>query len=269
MSDQNAINEERARKFKEMGIPVPMAPIDPSSMKNLNADPDKLKKLEAIRNGAKRGEFKEILSKAEPKALFTPLPTPKNKQNPNAPKAEIVVPIKDFAPVNKGDAEARLMESALFGEDPRAAAYAEPAYESVNEANISNRRPERIVPAEVSVNDDPHGTGFLQNFKARMAEKGLAAKKPIASPGIKVVQPPQLRQAASVGMSEAELERKITDIATDVSKTIIKRVISEYVKDGSGIILESDRVKKAEIVGKGVVKIAGKLYKLTPVKEQV
>jgi hypothetical protein len=271
MSDQNTINEERARKFKEMGIPIPMAPIDPSSMKNLNADPDKLRKLEAIRNGAKKGEFKEILSKAEPKALFTPLPTPKSKQNPNAPKSEVVVPIKSFSPSTSADAEARLMESALFGEDPRTAAYAEPSQALMQNENRSTARAPRVLPEDVTnIGDDLHGTNFIQNFKARMASKGLS--KPNGNPGIQVVQQPQLRQPAPL-MSEAALEQKImdiatvvaTDIANTISKTMIKKVISEYAKDGSGIIIEGKNIRKAELVGNGVVKIGGKTYKLVPV----
>jgi len=275
MSDQNTINEERVRKFKEMGIPVPMAPIDPSSMRNLNADPDKLRKLEAIRNGAKKGEFKEILSKTEPKALFAPLPTPKSKQNPNAPKSEVVVPIKSFSPSTSADAEARLLESALFGEDPRASAYAEPSQALTQNDSRSTARPPRVLPEDVAnIGDDLHGTNFIQNFKARMASKGLS--KPVQNIGqsIQVVQQPQVRQQVPA-MSETVLEQKIidiatviaTDIANTVSKTMIKKVISEYAKEGGNLIMESDRIKKAEIVGKGIVKISGKLYKLTPVKE--
>jgi len=277
MSEQNAINEERLKKFKNMGIPIPMAPIDPGSMKNLNADPEKLKKLEAIRNGAKKGEFKEIISKAEPKKMpgFAPLPTPKQKPNPNAPKSEIAVPLKSFTPASSADAEARLLEGALFGEDPRATAYSEPIQSSGEDRRIPSR--ESLLQEEYD--SDPHGTEFLHNFKARMASKGFSKPIANASSGIQVVNPIQqthTRQAVPT-MSEVALEQKIievatvvaTDIANTVSKTMIKQVLAEYAKQSGGLIIESDRVKKAEIVGKGVVKISGKLYKLTPVKETI
>ena len=119
MSEENQINEERLKKFQNMGIPVPVTPIDPSAVKNLNADPDKLKKLEAIRSGANKNLFQSIAEKAVPAgagaATFVSIPTPKKKQNPNAPKSEVVVPIKSFSPDTKADKEAMMFESALFG----------------------------------------------------------------------------------------------------------------------------------------------------------
>ena len=67
-----------------------------------------------------------------------------------------------------------------------------------------------------------------------------------------------------VGLTEAELNEKITSIAKEVSKQMIKQVMLEMSKKDGGIIIESKTVRKAEIVGKNKVKIAGKTYILRP-----
>ena len=58
-----------------------------------------------------------------------------------------------------------------------------------------------------------------------------------------------------------------TEVATEISKRMIKTVLVEYAKSGKGIIMESKTVRKAEIVDRNKVKIGGKVYKLIPVKE--
>lgn len=277
MAEQiNKINEERLKKFREMGMPVPLPESieytrNPgagqqamASMKNLNADPDKLRKLEAIKNGLNRNEFKDILEKAEPKPIngFKPL-QPKNKHGQNTLKSEIVVPIKDFAPSD--NAELRALETMLSEDDSRGA-YSQPI--QPNDGRTSSRM------IQEDVNDDPYGSNFLQKLKSkRTSSPGVSIQSSTGNIGLKVMQPvaPNFRQSTP-GLSDIELENKILEIATyvatDISKNMIKKVISEYSKDGSGMIIESKNVKKAELVGNGVVKIAGKIYKLVPVKDK-
>lgn len=292
MAEINKINEERLKKFRAMGMPVPLqesleytkdagaGQVAMTAMKNLNADPEKLKKLEAIRNGSNRNKFKEILEKAEPRKIdgFQPLLTSKQKKNPNAPtapKSEIVVPLQSFSPTRTSE-EAGIAE--MFGEDSRSTAYSQPQQD--NSVSVDSRRiPSRETLLQEEVNDDQYGTNFIQKLKAKRASAlGVSIQSSNNNPGLKVISPivqPHLRPQVR-GLSEIELENKIveiateiaTSVATEISKNMIKKVISEYAKDGSGIIIEGKNIKKAELVGNGVVKIAGKIYKLVPVKDK-
>lgn len=287
MAENAKINEDRLKKFRAMGISVLPESLQNTStvitpLAEIKGSPEKKSNLTAILNGSMKNKFHEIIEKAEPKNIngFKPLPTVKQKQNPNASKSEVVIPLASFSPVNKGDAEARMLEGALFGEDPRTTTYSQS--EQIENVSVDNRRiPSRETLLQEEVNTDQYGTDFIQRLKAKRT--GIQ-KTGIQSQGIRVNQPltvqPHLRQRPSVaGISEVELENKIMEIATDVateiateiatsvSKNMIKKVITEYAKDGSGIIVESKNIRKAELVGNGVVKIAGKTYKLTPIKQ--
>lgn len=254
------LKEERLKKFKGMGIPAPMAPVDPALLKNINADPEKLKKLDAIRNGLKKNEFIAFIGKSTPTKQFESVPTPKQRKNPNAPKAVDVPEIKAFSPDKSSSSEAELLEGAMYGETTsRPNPYSERVAEETS--NQGYTPIPRIVQEES--NDDPTGSRFIAEFKSRM--RSTASSRPTEK--IQVVERTQQRQSG-LSITEEELNKKIVELATQVSKNMIKRVISESAKSGSGIILETDKVKKVEIVGNGVVKMNGKLYKLTPVKEQ-
>jgi hypothetical protein len=61
---------------------------------------------------------------------------------------------------------------------------------------------------------------------------------------------------------------KATQVATEIAKKTVKQIILEFAKSGKEILVESDRIKKAEIVAKDKVKINGKLYKLTEIKSE-
>ena len=61
-----------------------------------------------------------------------------------------------------------------------------------------------------------------------------------------------------------------SEIATEVAKkTAIqttKNIILEFGKNGKSILVETAKIKKAEIVADNKVKIDGKFYKLTEIK---
>ena len=56
------------------------------------------------------------------------------------------------------------------------------------------------------------------------------------------------------------------EIAKEVAKDTVGKIIVEFAKSGKQILIETSKVKKAEIVAKDKVKIDGKVYKLTEVK---
>ena len=255
MSDKaTRLKEDRVKKFKDMGIPSPMTPIDPALLKNANADPDKLRKLDEIRNGLKKNEFRAFIDKSTPTKQFEEVPVPKAKKNPNAPKSQ-TPEIKSFSPDSSSSSEASLLERAMYGETSN-------PYTENRKSDSSNQAYSpvpRIMQEEA--NDDPNGSRFLSEFKSRM--RSSASAKPF----VKTSQSSQNIQNGFV-ISEEELEERIVSISTQVSKDMIKKVMTESIKSGSGIILETDKVKKAEIVGNGIIRLGGKLYKLTPVKQQ-
>jgi hypothetical protein len=249
--------EERLKKFKDMGIPVPMQPVDPALSKNQNADPEKLQKLEAIRNGLKKNEFQTFIEKSTPTSPFGSIPVPKPKKNPNAPKVENVPALKSFSSDSSSLSEAALIERELYGETSSNNS----SYATTNNPQSGNAPIPRIINEDT--NEDPTGSKFIADFKARMRSSVIA--KPISG----TISKPSIEQSSErLSMTEEELDRRIVSLATQVSKNIIKKVMAESVKSGSGIIIETDRVKKVEIVGNNVVKLNGKLYKLTPVKQQ-
>jgi hypothetical protein len=253
MSKATQLKEDRMKKFQNMGIPVPMEPVDPSLLRNANADPEKLKKLDAIRNGLKKNEFQSFIQKTGPTPTnrFESIPVPKQKKNPNAPNPTNVPEIKSFSPDSSSSSEAILLEKALYGE-------IDSPYQ---ESHTGNKSGPRVLYEEV--NDDPTGSKFLSDFKSRM-RSSVATKTPVSG----TISKPINEQSTGFVITEEELDKRILSIATQVSKNMIKKVITESAKSGSGIIIETDRVKKVELVGNNVVKLNGKLYKLTPVKEQ-
>jgi predicted P-loop ATPase/GTPase len=68
-------------------------------------------------------------------------------------------------------------------------------------------------------------------------------------------------------LTEAELTEKITEIAKEISKNMIKTVLTEFSKKEGGIIVESKNIKKAEIVGKNKVKIGNTIYEVKKVPQ--
>lgn len=261
MSDKAIhLKEERMRKFRDMGIPSPMEPVDPSQFKNLNADPAKLSKLDAIRNGLKKNEFQAFIQKTTPTKQFESVPVPKQKKNPNAPPPTNVPEIKAFSPDSSSSSEAALLERTLYGEvGAKPNPYQESSAEEQNQQSYSPSP--RIIEEDFSV--DPTGSQFIADFKARMRSSATKTKTPVSS-----IITTREQRPTGLNMTEEELDRRIVELATQVSKNMIKKVILESTKNGSGIILETDKVKKVEIVGNNVVKLGGKLYKLTPVKAQ-
>jgi len=65
--------------------------------------------------------------------------------------------------------------------------------------------------------------------------------------------------------SQAELTKMITEISTKVSKTMIESVLEDFLKNKKENIVESEKIKKAEIIKENLVKIENQYYKLTPV----
>jgi len=232
------MNEQRKQRFEQMGIPAPsnMDGVTTQVAKNK----DMLLKLEQIKRGAKRSDFKEIIQKTE----GIKLEEKSNEKNPGQQQRGFQVKnhiqVESFKPTGS-NSEAIAVEKMLYGEMP-----------IVNE-NSGN---------------DIYGVQPTVDYKSAMEDR-IGKKYPI-----KESNSPYLKTsvaAQQITLQEEMIEQlvieKATQVATEIAKKTVKQIILEFAKSGKEILVESDKVKKAEIVAKDKIKINGKLYKITEIKE--
>lgn len=252
--------EERIKKYKALGIPIPMEPV--AMPTNMNANPDKLKMLEQIKRGALKQQFDEVLNADSPNDKFKPIGAPV-KKNQSAPVQKKVMA--------ESNSEADMIEKMLYGETSSTPTYMPPIQHSAQQGHVE-------LNVEGYGQNVPTNENKLMMLKQKMEalKSGKTFTPPIqnthSNPNVQIsteAHHPNLYigQPAAPQMSEEEFTKKVTKIAVEVSKKIIKNIIVEYVKQGKDIIVESSKIKKAEIVDKNKVKIEGKVYKLVPDSE--
>ena len=228
MSEKGNNKKERLDRFKQMGIPTPMTPV--KNPKPNPSDPEKASKLDEIRNGSLKNNFAKFIEKAE-KTTAAPvsLPVPKVGKNPNE-KAKNAPQISSFA--KKSSSEASMLENIMYGD--------------------SNSTDNYSQNSEIN-NFGPQNVDTRSKLQARLKQKQQESQNNNFNN----------QEMTGINLTEVELNEKITNIAKDISKKMIKSVLLEFSKSSGGLIVESKNVKKAEIVGKNKVKINGKTYKLT------
>jgi len=278
--------QKKLELFKKNGYPMPTAPVVPSG------NPLILNKIQQIKMGLKKNEFADIIHK-EVQDPTLPLPVPLNKnrqqqkQRPGMPPQKAAGPpppdLFSAAPMVSNE----LMEvERLLGMDNPSPAARPQAYGQPGLIGAGNRLPEMPqasdeegIYAAQEVKSKFYST--LQEKQARMQQppaympentapqyypqQGMAPQQPYVQPY--PYQAPML-PAGMVMVNEEDLKKKIINISTQVAKKIseqmIKSVLSEYLKQSKNTIVESEKIKKAEVVGENVVKIDGKVYKLVP-----
>lgn len=231
MSKGNS-KKEMLERFESMGIPVPLKPIQNPKAPVKNAE--LASKMDQIRNGSLKGNFKTFIEKSE-KVSAAPanLPVPKVGQKPGSntpPPSTLSKPSASSSP------QAQMLESMMYGDAP---------------ANSTSSYSQN---SEVS-DFGPSNVDTRARLRERLERRQTELQNSDYQEGPYV---------GGVGLTEAELNEKITSIAKEVSKQMIKQVMLEMSKKDGGIIIESKTVRKAEIVGKNKVKIAGKTYILRP-----
>lgn len=252
--------QSRLDKFKEMGIPAPM-PISASAapVKNKNV----FATLQAIKNGAFKSLNKEIINQGvKNQQGFQPISESKSKgssgqkhdRKMEAPQLENFAPAASVGEFSNVD--------DMFSSTSPVTAF-----------KNNRHTTDRSELQSYSINENDTGREFTSNiqdkFRTKMAEKGIAiAPKQV----IENQQPSNFIQTTTTqlhsGMmliDEADLTKKIADIAKGVSEKMIKAVLNEYMKNDKDLIVENDRIKKVEIIGKDVVKMEGQTFKLVPV----
>lgn len=242
------LNEERLKKFREMGIPQPMAPVDPSMLKGPVKNLEFAAKLAAIKNGGIKETVDVFLEKEKSPAGFVPLEVPKKSKPINGQSKSIVTETIKAPSVSGPSFDA--YEKALYGDNTSSS----PTYEKASDMT-------RGYSSNIG-NEDGNGNEFLANIKNRLAEKAARANQ---NPNQKILTENISIPNGYKLIKESELHEAITLISTDICKDLIKKSLNEFVATDNNIIKESDKIKKAEIIKEDIVKIEGKFFKIIPV----
>lgn len=237
----------KLQKFKAMGIPVPM---DKSGLEQpvVNVkDPKMLQRIQEIRSGAKKGEFKEILSNGKNNQAFQPLPEPKQKKNPNSQTNESALPpMQNFSPMGKSS-ELDLAAS-LFDDTP---SYSAP---------VQRGQGQRIMESEAP---EPPSSDVLNNFRARMQAKATTAGFSQAG-GFGFQDQGEQAYNNNQNALTSMVESVATEVAKKVAAQTIKSVLDEYLSKKGNLNEGVQNTYKK--VKDDIVLIEGKYYKLVPVK---
>lgn len=231
MSEKGDAKKEMMDRFASMGIPKPLKPISNPTVTPKNTE--MASKMEQIKNGGLKNNFKQFIDKAE-KVSHSPsaIPVPKVGKNPNE-KAKNVPNLKSYS--SSSSSEASMLENMMYGDSNKTI--------STQSGEISDY--------------GPVGTNTRQLLQQRLAEK----KNQVSESGYQTEE--MLNYNPSNNITDAELTEKITEIAKKVSREMIKKVILELSESKGGLVIESKSVKKAEVIARNKVKIDGKVYKLS------
>jgi hypothetical protein len=260
------LNEERLRKFKEMGIPEPMAPIDPGTVQAPVRNLDFAAKLAALKSGQKKQELNTFIEKSTPAPIpgFVPLEIPSTKNKKPINEQGDKVDKKNLPALQEFKAQPIPGIGVDLGkvlyEDDRIAAVTgmrEPDPTSPNYIKASQIA--RGYSAEV---EDSNPSNFFDSIKQKLAQKNNMASQQIREGR----QPMANETAIHSQVDDEQIRQYITEISTGVCKKLIKQFMSEYLASEPSLIKESDKIKKAEIVKEDIVKIDGRFFKLTPVQ---
>jgi len=239
------LNEDRMKRFRDMGIPQPMAPVDPSTAQGPVRNTAFAAKLAALKGGALKEEINTFVDKQEANKGFIPLEVPSKNKG-------IIKEQKPGTPIEKVKSHAAsgpsfdAYEKALYGDNT-------PESSSFERASIPGRNYSSDMLTE-----NENGNEFLSDIKARLQEKALRA---VNNPNAQVNTPAANQKL----INENQLIETVTQISTDVCKQLIKKFMSEFLTSEPGLIRENEKVKKAEIVKEDIIKMDGKYFKITPV----
>lgn len=252
------INEERIKKFKDMGIPLPMAPVDPASVQFPVKNTEFARKLMEIRSGAKKEEISSFIEKEKAQNGFIPLEVAPKKNISG--KMQQKTASETIAKPAVSGPSFDIYEKTLYGDNTPS----NDTYETASNPRVN-------YTSDMESNPD-NGSNFLADIKSRLAEKFTKAQgnvlgglnKNINGQVIPALKENVRIQTVADGyklINENELKETITKI----SSQLIKKFMSEFLTSAPGLIKESEKIKKAEIIKEDIVKIDGKFFKLTPV----
>lgn len=240
---RNQILEQRKQRLQSMGVPTPMTPIVPSGIVNVK-DPNMLRRIQEIKNGNLKQEFKNFDNKGNGKGGFEEIPVPKPKQ------------IEEFSSASDPSIEA-LDRMFHFDNKPQTAQGLKQQFESQTQL-------------------DDAGRGFTNEFRnrmqKRMQEKEQQNSNLLENSYTFTQQSIPQFQSGMIILNEEDLKKKIIEIAKPIAKQVatevIKQVLSEYAKkttDANKVLTEKKDNNKfeGELLPNGKIKIGGKIFNLS------
>ena len=296
---EDVINQQqrKLKMFQENGYPIPMPVV--TSVGN----PAILNKIQQIKAGLKKNEFEDIIYKevnnpnAHVNVPLTRKPQHRPQGSTQKPGGPPAPELFSAAPMGM-DSSLLEAERLMFGDvTPSRPTIMRP--QTQGPVGPGNRIAELSQPTEEEASYATQN--IIQKFHSTVAQKQAALQQqqsmmqqnapmidqshqfyppqqPVQMPygaqgqyGYPAPQP--ILPQGSIIINEEDLKKKIINISSQVAKKIseqmIKTVLSEYLKQSKNTIVESERVKKAEVVGENVVKIDGKIFKLVPATVKV
>ena len=254
---QKSLIEARKARLKEMGLPIPMAPITPPNSANITnvKNPDVLSKIRQIQSGKLKQEFKKIDEKSSSKLPgFVELPAPKsqnnNRQLEESNHQKVHVPLEEFS------------------------AKRDPQIESLgNVFDFDSNSSRSSYGQSPSNTSEDTGSKFLNDFKGdlhkRLQDKqNNAINSNVQQQNVNLNEGQTIPfQSGMIILNEEDLKRKIISIAKPIAKQVaaemIKEVLSEYAKRTSKPVVTETKQQKIEILSDNKVKINGKIFKLS------
>ncbi len=245
--EENNLLEERKRRLQQMGVPEPVAPVNPGNVVNVK-DPKMLQRIQQIRSGGLKEEFKQF-DKQGKKEGFVPMDVPK----PNAKKG-----INQPKPEGK---PAPRLES--FDPNPSSElSSVEKMFDDTSTSSYYNQTPYQGDPAS-------EGRDFIQNFRNKLHNNLQQKQQQVMGEGTHqqnynpTAQQPIYNnqvplQSGLIVLNEEDLKKKIIAIAKQVAGEIIKQVLNEYV---TNLKENKQKSEKAQVLPGGKIQIDGKIYK--------
>jgi hypothetical protein len=254
---RNQMLEQRKQRLQSMGLPMPVTPIAPSGVVNVK-DPNMLKRIQEIRSGNLKQEFKSFEKKADGKPDFEEIPAPKQKQKPGTPnnqsQTKIHVPLEEFSAKKDPNIDAL---DKMF--------------------NFDTNTPQTASGLREQFNSqiDDGGKSFVSDFRNRMQNR-LQEKvnhQTNENYSFSAVQQPQF-QSGTIILNEEDLKKKIIEItkplARQIATDVIKEVLNEYAKKTNSKSIVSEKASnkfEGELLPDGKIKIGGKIFKLSADKK--
>jgi len=243
--EKNSIIEQKKKRLQSMGIPIPMTPIVPSGVSNVK-DPNMLKRIQEIRNGKMKQEFRAFENKADGKPDFNEIPVPKPKNKPGTqPENKIKVPLEEFV------------------------AHRDPQIDNLEKMfDFDSSKPRTVseMSNQFQSQTDDAGRSFIQNAKSKLQRIAQEKEQQFNSfSNSETNHTSNYLQSGMIILNEEDLKKKIIEIAKPIAKQVasevIKEVLKEYAKK-SNKSLVSEKKQDIQMLPSGKVIIAGKTFKL-------
>jgi len=248
------ILEERRKK---MGLPAAAGAISQAPV----TAPNKFKALADLKRGAKKGEFRQFI-KAEKKVAASQegfqIPEAKTRRNPNESKSKNAIAPTAKIPV-KQSAEAKSLEEMMFGSGGGGV--------NVSSTSSSNEQIVDIVgptfdPQSVLQKKQAKSVSEYSQFSQTAKNSQIEQPKaPISNEMSQIMEMMEVIMKQKNTSNMPELKTMMETIAKRVAENTMKTVINEFVEK-----TKKQNLYEVYSKSKNIVKIKGKLYKLTPVK---